>query len=135
LAPATAVALLLLLLVMLGASRESERRLQVPPRARLSYGEGEEEPSDRKGEYESPRFRAEAFASLAGAVAVGAVAAPLLLPVALVTLVTARILRIGETPLPPGFTPEPDTTGVIPEGVIARIEWQPLLPAKEHGRA
>lgn len=82
------------------------------------------------GEYGPVRFVPAAMSSLAGAIGIGVLATPVLLPVTLVTLATRFVLGIGERRLPPGFEGAVDpATGVVPEGVSARIEWVPLKPA------
>lgn len=126
LAAVTGVALVLLATLMALASRESDR---MPRPAR------DVEVDASSGEFGPTRFEGAAFASLAGAAGIAMLAAPLLLPVTLVTVVTRLVLRIGEKRLPPGFTGAPDAvTGLIPEGASARIEWVPMQPAadREH---
>jgi len=124
-AGATAVALAVL---ALSASRESRRA----GRAAAAAG----------SEYTATRFEARAFGSLLGAAGIAALAAPLLLPVALITLATDAVVGLGEEPLPGAAGALPSGTEAAPppasgleggEGATARIAWSPLVAPDRGG--
>jgi hypothetical protein len=74
-------------------------------------------------EYTPARFEPPAFASLLGGAAIGAVAAPLLLPVAAVTVATTALVALGERR---AAGAPADAAGRAPAGATARITWAPL---------
>ena len=123
LVPTTVGVFGLLLLLIAVASRECDRT-PAPPRG------VRHDPS--VPEYGPTRFAFPAFTGLIGALGIAAVAAPLLIPVTVVTLLTRAVLGVGEKRLPPGFTAAPDgASGLVAEGASARIEWAPMQPAAD----
>jgi len=124
-AGAAAVALAVL---ALAPSRESRRA------GRLAATAG--------SEYTAPRFEPRALGSLLGAAGIAVLAAPLLLPVTLITLATAAVVGLGEQPLPGAAGALPSGTGAAPtpagaleggEGATARIAWAPLVAPDRGG--
>lgn len=89
--------------------------------------------ADRASEYTPARLEPRALGSLAAASAIGLLAAPVLLPVTLITVATGAIIRIGEKPiLRTGRHPgTEDAPAGVHGGVTARIAWAPLPTAAD----